>query len=203
MKAARSDGLGRLLGLAVGIVTISCNNEEIDRRASTASVSPVQVVLRGTTIQRIPQWVDIIAKDPESYLQEFIAQTGARIVGEIPNTVRYCDVVIHFARPEEYPDQQVGDAIYMFLLPARKEVQKIICEHNLSGPTILEDAYGFQYARYGADLNHYVIFQIPVAVQYRCQDHPDVVLEDLKECPICGHELQYYGETYGYYLPEQ
>jgi hypothetical protein len=138
-------------------------------------------------INSVPNHIDIVVSNPKEYSESQLKK-GKIFKTNIPNTVRIYDTLVSFFRPSEYPDHDVGDIIYLFLLESKQKENDFIDRYNLKVHTIRSGYDGCKYTEYIHQSGHYVILQVKTKV-YVCEVHPEIFKNEKGKCGKCGKKL--------------
>jgi hypothetical protein len=122
-------------------------------------VSLIKFNVVGTSIDIIPDHIDLIVQNPQEQMQLLLKQRRTVKV-QIPNTVNMYGTLITFFKPSDYPSHSVGDVIYKFLVESEDEKAQFINKHQLKLHAVREELDGYKLSEYLSQPGYYVTFQL-------------------------------------------
>ncbi|MHC4398945.1 MAG: heavy metal-binding domain-containing protein [Planctomycetota bacterium] len=157
----------------------------------------ITVKVKGTSINVLPAYVDIIVDDPEGQADILARRRSLpmelkRHHGATP-AVMLNKVHYFFFKPEDRNSDiqghqfRDGDVVYGFELSSSDEAAEFVKRHNLKLHARIASQQG-SFSLYRASPGYYVICAVPVR-RFTCSMHPQIARKAEGRCPICAMNL--------------
>ncbi len=162
----------------------------------------VSVKVKGTTIDIVPNHIDVIVANPGKSAKELITLGGTATAvrqleksnQKVSNVVSFRGILHIFMTPEEWKATtnakfETGDVVYTFFFDSLRNRYDFVSKHKLK--TVLElkrknEQTGMPL--YVASPKYYVMMMTETAV-FTCSMHPQINVSDSGKCPICAMDL--------------
>ncbi len=153
----------------------------------------VLIEIKGTTVDLLPNHIDIITTSPEIEARKLVAAGGKKHEGGFPNNVFFRGILYIFGTPEYWRKAtgyrfEDGDVLYIYFVASPEERAEFAAKYKLIKVTDLRRKTGYSGPLYRASPGYYLYVATPVTT-FTCAMHPQIATSAEGKCPICAMEL--------------
>ncbi len=164
----------------------------------------VTVKVKGTSIDMVPTYIDVVVADPEASANELIQRGGTKATvrqieegnRKVPNTVSLRGSVYIFVTPAEWKattnaDFEIGDVVYTFHVDSNAQRDHLVQKHHLTKHLEIQRK-NEQTGRplYMASPKYYVVVYAKTTKFTCAMWCTEVIVSDPEQqCPICFMDL--------------
>jgi len=154
----------------------------------------VTVRLKGTNIDWVPEFVELVVADPATEMKKLIGR-GAERRDKTSNSVFHRGVLYFLSTTQRWNARVKGhkfaggDVLYFFRFGTPEARTAFLKRFKLRRQAELTDKDGQKTQLYVAGPRCYIILVVPLPAHYTCSMHPKIRTKQEGKCPICGMEL--------------